>query len=152
MKRRGFLLVFSLLLVVLISLITLSLLSMRKAGYASSRGAVTALQARALARSGMTDVWTKVGKDPFFPAGVGDRQVLFSYREEVRDQAGNLVGFYTVTLDRTYRLSHKVLRVESLGVAGESDDSARHRIYGELSIDGADFGFKVWQEGAEPRL
>ena len=152
MRKRGFLLVFSLLLVVLISLIALGLLSLRKAGYASSRGAITALQARSLARSGMADIWTKVGKDPFFPAGVGDRQLRFSFREEVRDGAGNLVGYYTVTVDRTYRLSHKVLRIESLGVAGAANESARHLIYAELSTDGADFRFKVWQEGAEPRL
>jgi hypothetical protein len=152
LKRRGFLLVFSLLLVVLISLIAMGLLSLRKAGYASSKGAITSLQARSLARSGMADIWMKVGKDPFFPAGVGDRQVRFSFREEVRDSAGATVGFYTVIVDRTYRLSHKVLRIESLGVSGDSNESSRHRIYAELSIDGTDFRFKVWQEGAQPRL
>lgn len=153
MKRpRGFLLVFSLLLAVLISLIAMGLLSLRKAGYASSKGAVTALQARSLARSGMADIWMKVSKDPLFPSGVGDQQVRFDFREEVRDAEGDLVGFYTVSVDRTHRLSHKVLRLQSLGVAGEADESARHRIYAELSIDAVDFRFKVWQEGAESRL
>ncbi len=151
-RQRGFLLVFSLMLAVLISLIAMGLLGLRKAGYASSKGAVTSLQARALARSGISDIWMKVSKDPLFPSGVGDRQVKFSFREEVKDRDGALVGFYTVNVDRTYRLSHKVLRIESLGVAGEADGSARHRIYTELSIDGADFRFKVWQEGAESRL
>ncbi len=153
MKRvRGFLLVFALLLVVLVSLIVLGMLSLRKASNASSRGAVGAMQARSLARSGIADIWTKVSKDPFFPAGVGDRQVRLCYREQVDDAEGNLVGFYTVTVDRAYRLSHNVLRIESLGVAGETNQSARHRIYAELSIDGADFRFKVWQEGAPARL
>lgn len=152
MKRRGFLLVFSLLLVVLISLIALGLFSLRKAGYASSRGAVMALQARTLATSGMTDAWIKLSKDPLFPSGVGDNQVTFSYREQVETLDGDLVGFYTVTVDRAYRLSHKVVRIESLGVAGEVEGSARHRIYAELSVDPEDFRFKVWQEGAPARL
>lgn len=151
-RRRGFLLVFSLLLVVLVSLIALSLLGLRKASYASSRGAVTSLQARALARSGLSDIWSKISKDPFFPSGVGDKQVRFTYREEVRNQAGDPVGYYTVIVDRTYRLSHQVLRIESLGVAGQDDGNARHRIYAELSTRAGDFAFKVWQEGAEARL
>lgn len=151
-RQRGFLLVFSLLLAVLISLIAMGLLGLRKAGYASSKGAVTALQARSLARSGMADIWMKVSKDPLFPSGVGDRQVRFSFKEEVRDEQGALVGFYTVNVDRTYRLSHRMLRIESLGAAGEANESARHRIYAELSLDEADFRFKVWQEGVEPRL
>lgn len=151
-RSRGFLLVFSLLLVVLMSLIVMGMLGLRKASNASSRGAVAAMQARSLARSGMADIWMKVSKDPFFPSGVGDRQVRLTYREQVDDGDGNLIGFYTVTIDRTYRLTHRVLRIECLGVAGEADESARHRIYAELSIDGNDFRFKVWQEGAEPRL
>ncbi len=151
-RSRGFLLVFSLLLVVLISLVVLGMLALRRASNASSRGTVAAVQARSLARSGLADIWMKVSKDPFFPSGVGDRQVGLTFREQVDDRDGNLIGFYTVTIDRTYRLSHRVLRIESVGTAGEADDSARHRIYAELSLDGNDFRFKVWQEGAEPRL
>ena len=151
-RSRGFLLVFSLLLVVLMSLIVMGMLGLRKASNSSSRGAVAAMQARSLARSGMADIWMKVSKDPFFPSGVGDRQVRLTYREQVDDGDGNLIGFYSVTIDRTYRLTHRVLRIESLGVAGEADESARHRIFAELSLDGSDFRFKVWQEGAEPRL
>jgi hypothetical protein len=153
LPRRGFLLVFALLLSVLICLLALSMLSLRRAGYAASQSAVQAVQARALARSGISDVWTKVSKDPLFPAGVGDRQLRFSFREAVRDDSGDLVGFYTVVVDRSYRLSHRVLRIESLGVAGSGDNrSPRHRIYAELSINPDDFGFKVWQEGVEARL
>lgn len=151
--RRGFLLVFALLLSVLICMVAMSMLSLRKASYASSQGAVQAVQARALARSGLSDIWVKVSKDPLFPAGVGDRQVRFTFREVVRDNSGHLVGFYTVIVDRSYRLSHRILRLESTGVAGEDGSrSPRHRIYAELSIDPDDFGYKVWEEGVEARL
>ncbi len=156
MKRRssrGFLLVFALLLSVLICLVALSMLALRRAGYASSQGAVQSVQARALARSGLSDIWTKLSKDPLFPAGVGDRQLRFTFREQVLDSGDNLVGFYTVVVDRSYRESHRVLRIESLGVAGSGDDrDPRYRIYAELSVDPDDFAFKVWEEGAEARL
>lgn len=151
-SRGGFLLVFALLLSVLICLVALGMLSLRKAGYASSQGAVQAVQARALARSGLGDIYTKLSKDPLFPAGVGDRQTRFTFREEVRD-GEKLVGFYTVVVDRTYRISHQMVRIESLGVAGSGDArDPHHRIYAELSIDPDDYGFKVWEEGAEARL
>jgi len=151
--HRGFLLVFALLLSVLISLVALSMLSLRKSSYASSQGAIQAVQARALARSGLSDIWVKISKDPLFPAGVGDRQVRFTFREIVRDNDEHLIGSYTVIVDRSHRLSHRVLRLESLGVVGEADArSARHRIYAELSIDPDDFGYKVWEEGVEARL
>ena len=68
----GALLIFALLLTVLISMIALSLLQLRKASYASSQGAIKAVQARALARSGLGDIWVKIGKDPYFALqGIG---------------------------------------------------------------------------------
>ncbi len=150
--QRGFLLVFALLLTVIISLIALSLLQLRKASYASSQNAVRAVQARALARSGIGDVWTKIGKDPFFPGGIGDEQKRFSYRENI-EYEGELVGSFTVVVDRTYRFSHQILKIESQGVAGElSEQSSTFTIYAELSIDPNDFRFKTWQEGAAPSL
>ena len=151
-RERGFLLVFALLLVVLTSLIALGMLNIRKASYAGSVGAVSSLQARSLARSGITDIWTKLSKDPFFPSGVGDRQVVFSFREEVKSLDGQSIGSYTVTVDRTHRLSHNVVRIESLGVVGSTQDSARHRIYTELSTTAGDFRFQVWEEGVPARL
>ena len=151
-RRGGFLLVFALLLTVIISLIALSLLQLRKAGYASSQSAVMAVQARAMARSGLGDVWTKISKDPFFPGGIGDEQNTFSYREKVvRD--GETVGSFSVVVDRSYRFTHQILRIESQGVAGElTEQSATFTIYAELSVDPDDFRFKTWQEGVAPSL
>ena len=152
-NRRGFLLVFALLLTVLISLIALALLGLKKGGYASSTAAIKAVQARSMARSGIGDLWIKLSKDPFFPGGVGDDQERFSYREEVTDTNGELAGSYQVVLDRKYRFSHNVLRMECTGISGTlSEDSAHHTIYAELSIEPGDFGFKVWEEGVSPKL
>lgn len=134
-------------------MVALGMLALRRAGYASSQGAVQAVQARALARSGLSDIWTKLSKDPLFPAGVGDRQIRFTFREQVLDNADKPVGFYTVIVDRRYRESHQIVRLESLGVAGSGDGrDPRFRIYAELSVEPDNFKFKTWEEGVEARL
>lgn len=153
LAKRGFLLVFALLLTVLISMIALGVLGLKKGGYASSQAAVNSIQARSLARAGMADIWVKISKDPFFPAGVGDDQTRFSYREEIENTAGQTVGSYSVLLDRRYRLSHEIILLECTGVSGTlNSESAHHTIYAELSIRSGDFRFKVWQEGISPKL
>lgn len=152
-RKAGFLLVFALLLTVLITIIALGLLGLKKGGYASSRAAINAVQARSLARSGMSDVWTKLTKDPFFPGGLGDDQRYFTYREEMTDSGGRNIGSYRVAVDRTYRFTHQLVRIEVTGVSGQLDsESSHHTIYAELSIDPNDYRFKVWQEGIASRL
>ena len=134
-------------------MIALGLLGIRRGSYASSRAVVNAVQARALARSGLNDIWVKLSKDPFFPTGIGDDQEQFSYREEVFNSNGDSVGTYTVKVDRAHRVSDNIIRLESTGmVGGLSEDSSVHTIYAELSTQSGDFDFKVWQEGTTPRL
>lgn len=153
LARRGFLIVFALLLTVLITLIALGLLGLKEGSYASSKAAINSIQARSLARSGMGDIWAKIAKDPFYPGGVGDDQGLFSFREDVYDLDNNFVGSYRMLMDRSYRLTHKVIRLECTGIAGQLDEkSAHHTIYAELSTEAGDFRFKVWQEGTIPKL
>ncbi|MCA9790306.1 MAG: hypothetical protein KC910_00865 [Candidatus Eremiobacteraeota bacterium] len=153
MKRRGFLLILSLLLTVLIAIIALGLLSLRRSGYATSMAGVEAAQARCLAIAGMEDIRVKLAKDPFYPTGVGDEQVVFSYTEAVTslDDPGRRLGTYRVTVDRSHRDPEKVLRIESRGfVGGLRAEGAMFTIYGELDL--SDFSFKVWREGTFPQL
>lgn len=153
LPQRGFLLVVALLLTVLISLLALGMLGIKKGSYSSSQAALQAVQARALARSGLGDVWTKYSKDPSFPGGLGDDQVRFSYRENVTDIDGHVLGSYVVTLDRSDRLTHHLIRVECTGIAGTVEEQATHHtIYAELHTLPGDFRFKVWQEGTVPQL
>lgn len=152
-RTRGFLLVFALLLTILVTVIALGLLGVRRGNYAASRAIVNNLQARALAHSGMNDIWAKLANDPNFPTGIGDEQVQFSYREEVLDSARREVGSYTVRIDRRYRQTHEVVLLESTGVAGGLDaNSSTFTIYAELSTREGQFEFKVWHEGTSPRL
>ena len=152
-RRKGFLLVFALMLTVLITIIGFGMLSAFKGNYAASRASLESIQARNLARSGMVDVRAKLARYPFFPSGVGDEQKVFSYSEIVRDFDGKEIGSYKVSVDRSYRDSHHVVLVESTGIAGQTEgNSARHTLYGELHTIDGDFVFKIWQEGALPKL
>lgn len=150
--RRGFLLVLSLMVTILIAVIALSLLGVRRGSYASSRAVAEAAQARALAVAGLEDLRVKLAKDPFFPTGIGDEQVIFSYTETVTALSGAKVGSYQVTVNRAHREPpNKVLRVESVGMVGDFHAEApRFTIYAELDL--RDFSFKVWQEGAASSL
>lgn len=152
-RQNGFLLVVALLLTVLVAMIALGLLGIRKGSYSSSRAAVSSVQARALARSGLNDIWVKLGKDPFFPTGIGDEQDIFAYREDVVDSSGKIVGSYAVKVNRKYRITHQVILIESTGrVGGLNADSSAYTIYAELSTKSDDFGYKVWEEGTTPKL
>ncbi len=152
-RRKGFLLVFALMLTVLITVIGFGMLSAFKGNYAASRSVLESIQARSLARSGMEDVRVKLARNPFFPSGVGDEQKVFSYSEIVRDFDGNDIGSYQVTVDRSWRDTHHVILVESIGIAGEAEaNSARHTLYGELHTQEGNYVFKIWQEGALPQL
>lgn len=145
--------VFALLLTVLVTIIALGLLGIRRGNYAASKAIVNSVQAKALARSGLNDIWAKLSKDPFFPTGVGDEQVQFAFREEVRDSTGKEVGSYTVTIDRTHAKTHNLIMIESTGLAGGlTSTSSSFTIYTELSLGAGDFAFKVWEEGTVPRL
>ncbi len=152
-RNKGFLLVLALLITVLIAVIALGLLGIRRGSYASSKAVINSVQARALARSGINDIWVKLSNDPFFPTGIGDEQEQFSYREEVRDSNDEVVGTYTVKVDRAYRRTLEVVRLESTGrVGGLKAESSTHTIYAELSTKPGDFTLKVWQEGTTPRI
>lgn len=152
--RRGFLLVFALLLVVLIAMLGLSLLNIQRAQHSSSQAALESLQARSLARAGMADAELKIAKDPFFPSGVGDNQDVFSYSEDVDTvRSATPVGRFTVTVDRSFEDLHGVVRIESTGIVGQNaGSSARYTIYGELSVYPDSYGFKVWRESVLPQL
>ena len=152
-KRKGFLLVVALLLTLLIAILALGMLGVKKGSYSSSRSAIQAVQAKSLARSCLGDAWTKYSKDPAFPGGLGDDQIRFSYREDEVDLDGNKIGSYVVTLDRSDRYTHNIIRIESTGIAGTVEEQlVHHTIYAELQIVPNDFRFKVWQEGTVPQL
>ncbi|MCA9790478.1 MAG: hypothetical protein KC910_01735 [Candidatus Eremiobacteraeota bacterium] len=151
-RRRGFLIVMALLLSLLIIVVGLAYMGARPGEYAASQAAAAAVEARNLARAGLEDAKVKLSKDEFFPTGIGDEQVVFSYVEEMESlsEPGRVVGTYRVSIDRSYR-SQNVIFIVAVGTAGKlKNPRARYSISAELNLE--DFRFKSWNEGLLPPL
>ena len=149
MRRRGFILVLALILCLLIVVIGLGFLGMRRGEYEAGASAVAVAEARSVARAGMEDAKVKLAKDQFFPTGVGDEQLLFSYTEDLPSITRSSAGSYQVTVDRT-RKSSGVVVIESVGTAG-SLKSPRGRYAISAELDLKDYRFKNWNEGVLSR-
>ena len=128
--ERGFLLVFTMLLSLILLIMGFAFLGSRSELYKSTYQASLACQARALARYGLEDARIKLYKDGQFPPGSPD-QVLYVYAEEVLDPptGGTYVGSYRVAVDTTFRKisPYFITKVTSTGFAGPRGASlARH--------------------------
>ncbi len=143
--RRGFVLVFSLLLLLLMALGGMILLGQRAAQYRAAALAPKTALARALAQAGLEDARVKLEKDLNFPPPGDLNQVLFSYEEAVRDLDGQLVGHYFVTVDGRHRVPEQppaayapsLVVVTAMGRAGP-DPEAPEAVYGlrmEVDVD-----------------
>jgi len=76
-------------------------------------------QARLLAQAGLEDVRLKWERDPSFPPS-GEDVERFSYRENLLDADGHLLGSYEVEIDlRHASAPSQVLLVTSRGVTAE---------------------------------
>lgn len=150
-RRRGFILVLAMLLSLMVVVIGLAFLSIKRGEYAAGRAATGVTQARQLARAGADDARAKLARDEFFPTGIGDEQVLFSYTETLASLSDqSFEGLYKVTVDRRYR-REGLLRVVSVGTAG-TVDNPRGRYTVTLEIDLNDYTIKNWNEGQLPPL
>lgn len=132
MKRRGFMLVLSLMLLSLLLVAGLAFLERRVSQQDGARRAVLTARARALAEAGIEDALQKLSKDPNFPPPWEERdlpsdplnQHLFSYQENLLDSDNvTVLGRYEVKLDhRTMREPDSLMRISALGIVGSPDD------------------------------
>ncbi|MFA5504440.1 MAG: hypothetical protein WC314_15345 [Vulcanimicrobiota bacterium] len=134
LRRRGFLLVLSLLIVILLLVLGLSFLGKRAAQYQRVGGALEAAQSRVLAQAGIQDALAKIERDISFPQ-ISIDQEFMSYTEEVLKGSTRL-GTYTVTIDGRYRLApYFILIVTSVGESGSDAQSATTRRAFRAEID-----------------
>ena len=108
------LLVFSLLLVVGLSLLTRA----RYSGVLSAQQTELA-QARNLAFSGLEDFRQKCGHDPDFPPRPEEGEEFLGYSESLPG-AGMMSGGYTVSYSLRWVDSHRILAVTSTGLVNSS--------------------------------
>lgn len=129
-RRRGFALIASLLLCVILFALGTGLLSKQSAQYEAALRLTRMAGARALAQAGLEDALAKLRRDPEFPPLTSEDQQEFAYTEELSD-GGNPLGSYHVRIQRALHLKPwRILRITSQGRVG----NARYNLRGELDI------------------
>lgn len=110
-----------LLVAALVLVLGLGFLSSNSPRYNASVYARSQAQARALAEAGLEDARVKLQKDNAFPPVTHASQTRFSYREELTDSSGDVIGSYVVTLDWTYLVApYYIVTVDSQGLVGSN--------------------------------
>lgn len=126
MRRRGFALIASLLLCVILFALGTGLLSKQSAQYEAAQRLSRMAGARALAQAGLEDALAKLRRDPEFPPLTSEDQQEFSYTEELAP-----AGSYHVDIQRALHLKPwRILRITSQGRVG----NARYNLRGELDV------------------
>ena len=123
MKRRGFLLLMSLLLMSVIAVLGIGYVTSRQRRYSAAARALILAQARALAQAGMEDARLKIERDASFPPQTSADQTNYSYSEAVNSTTGTVLGRYVVNINTTYAAApYYTLRVQSEGLAGPNSN------------------------------
>jgi len=122
-KRKGFMLVVALFLMVVVAVMGMAFLSTRGLRYQEATRSVAHRRALAVAHAGLEDARVKLEKDPGFPPPGGLEQTVFTYQEELTALTnGPRVGLYTVTVDTTWRKEpYGVILLTSRGQVGDRD-------------------------------
>ncbi len=128
LKRRGFLLMVSLLILIFLLVLGMGLMSAQAARYRGLNRAQEAAQAFQLAQAGLEDIRFKLEVDPGFPPNPGDDQPLFNFAEDV-SVGGVSVGSYEVLLDRDYESPpYRLIRITSTGTVGPKERPIAQRV------------------------
>jgi hypothetical protein len=136
-SRRGFLLITTLLVSILIFLVCGAMVHRRSRQYEAANHQVAAARALALAEAGLEDARVKLNKDADFPPFGSEDQLVFSYVEQVFGLDGvTALGSYEVTLDMRWREPPmQIYRITSIGTSGEPDSPlAISRLTVELDV------------------
>lgn len=117
---RAAALVAALLITALMFAVGVGFLGQRSGQYQAAQEQINYLQALAVADAGLADAYTKLSKDIDFPPLRAADQSVFSYQDELLDNAGTRVGTYRVSIDLEYQnFPFELVRVTSTGVLGD---------------------------------
>ena len=135
-KKRGFLLVACLLISGILLVLGLGFLTSKANDLKAAKQVALTAQARSLAWAGLERTRTKLEKDAHFPPPGSDKQLLYSYSEEILDPAGQPAGSYTVVLDQKYmRGPYRRLQIRCTGRVGElTAPRSRYTITAEMDF------------------
>ena len=128
LKRRGFLLMVSLLILIFLMVLGMGLMSAQSARYRGLNRAQEAAQAFQLAQAGLEDIRLKLEIDPSFPPNPGDDQPLFNFAEDVT-VGPDSIGSYEVLLDRDFeKPPYQLIRITSTGTVGPKERPIAQRV------------------------
>ena len=133
--RRGFIMVATIYILLILLLIGVGYLSRSSAQYRGAVAMGASLAARGLAEAGIEDARVKLQKDTFFPPPGDKREPrLFGYSEQVPGYTGDAAGSYTVTVDMRYAdKPWEVFKVTSVGVwSPPGQNPAQHTVSAEI--------------------
>lgn len=138
-RPRGFLLITSLLVCVVLLLIGMGLLGSQVSRMEAAKQSGYTAQARQLALAGLEDARLKMELDIEFPPPPGPGQHVFSYSENlaIPTAPGNdpVAASYLVTVDMTHATTdpERYITVTAVGTVGPSiKPIAQYRLRGEL--------------------
>lgn len=136
MRQRASVLVGALLLLSMLFLLGLASMSESVSRHRAVAEARAQTQARQLALAGLADLQAKLALDVNFPPPIVSEEQLFSYTEPVHDRTGQLVGYYTVSLDGRRLVPYQMLTVVCLGRLGpdETEPVAEARLDAEIDM------------------
>ena len=124
MKSRGYALLISLMLMILLVAAGLGFIGMRASQYRGVLQGTYAQSALATAEAGLSDAKMKFWKDPNFPPKGADDQDHYSYSETLRDLDGAIMGTYRVDIDLRYMAQpYAVIPVTSTGISGKPGEA-----------------------------
>ena len=136
-KSRGFMLILSLLVGLLILLVCGGMVYRRSRQNQTANDSANAAGALALAEAGLEDARVKLDKDDDFPPLGAIDQRIFSYVETVVDLDGSTpLGSYEVTVDSRWKAPPcQILRITSTGSLGDPGaPRARRSVTVELDV------------------
>lgn len=138
MTRRGSALIVTMLMSVCIFSLAMGLFEQSKECYRGASDLTAGERARALAWAGLEDARLKLALDPDFPPTLAAGQPRFCYSEELPELDGSPLGFYQVQLDASWRDSHDLMRITSVGLLGSLDQpTARVQLSADLDLSPA---------------
>lgn len=130
MRRRGFLLIVSLLLLTILLVLGMGLMNSQTSRYRDLAALSLAVQAHELALSGFEDARSKLELNSNFPPNPAEDQPQFNYAEDVSNAInGKMVGSYEVKLDFARDIPPFFLvKVTSTGTVGPKEAPKAQRI------------------------
>jgi type II secretory pathway component PulK len=138
LRKRGFILVLSLLLCALLFVVGIAFLGLKANQYRSASSAQMAVQAKAFAEAGLEDFRLKLDRDSEFPPQ-SDDSGLYNYHDKI-SVAGTVQGAYTISIDSTYAGEpFNLLVITCTGEVGETSETSTARRVFRAEVDVSPF-------------